>query len=88
LKRHLVARGRVRVGDGFSACASGVAVKIQRKHQGTWKVVGSDLTNADGRYAEAIADKDGRYRAVVAKSSPNGGADVCRRAVSAVKRHH
>jgi hypothetical protein len=88
LKRHLIAKGRVRVGDGFPACASGVTVKIQRKHHGSWKVVGSDVTNANGRYAEAIADKDGRYRAVVAKSSPNGGSDVCRRAVSAVKRHH
>jgi hypothetical protein len=77
----------VRVGDGFAACASGVTVKIQRKRHGTWRVVGSDLTSPNGRYAEPIADQAGRYRAVVARSSPNGGSDLCRRAVSDVKRH-
>jgi hypothetical protein len=49
--------------------------------------VGSDLTNANGFYKEPVADKAGRYRAVVRRSSPNGGDDVCRRAASAVKRH-
>jgi hypothetical protein len=88
LGRHLIAKGRVHVGDGFMACVSGVTVKIQRRHHGTWRVVGSDVTNANGRYRDAIEDRGGRYRATVAKSSPNGGDDVCRRAASAVARHH
>jgi hypothetical protein len=86
LKKHLIAKGRVTVGDGFAACASGVKVKIQRKRQGSWHGVGSDLTSANGKYSAHIADKEGSYRAVVTKTSM--GTDVCRKATSGVKKHH
>jgi hypothetical protein len=87
LRRHLVARGRVSVPDGFAACRSGVTVKIQRLRLGEWRTVGSDLTNANGRFREPIADVPGRYRAVTAKFAPGGGDDVCRRAVATVRIH-
>ena len=88
LRRHLIARGRVNAADGFSGCESGVMVKIQRRKGGSWRTVGSDLTTGTGRYREPIADKNGRYRALVAKASLGGGDDICRRAVSAIQIHH
>lgn len=78
LRRHLVARGRVTASDGFDACESGVAVKIQRRRPGGgWGTVETDQTNADGRYRERIRDRVGVYRAVALREVLRGADDVC-----------
>jgi len=87
LRKHLVARGMVSVGDGFTACAASVPVKIQRRVSGAWKNVGSTTTTSTGSYKKRIKDKPGKYRARATKVALNSGADVCSRATSPVRRH-
>jgi len=87
LKRHLVAKGVVNVGDAFTACEASVPVKIQRKTSGGWKNVGSATTTASGSYSKKLKDKTGKYRAQVKKFTPNAGVDVCSKATSPVRRH-
>jgi len=87
LRKHLVARGKVSVGDGFTDCAASVPVKIQRRVSGAWKNVGSTTTSDTGAYTKRIKDKTGKYRARATKITLNDGADVCSRATSPVRRH-
>jgi IPT/TIG domain len=87
LKKHLVARGAVSVGDGFTACVANVPVKIQRKTSGGWKSVGSTTTDASGSYKKKIKDKPGKYRAKATKVSLNNGVDVCLGDTSPARKH-
>jgi IPT/TIG domain len=87
LKKHLVAKGMVSVGDGFTACAASVPVKIQRRVSGSWKNVGSTTTSASGSYKKKIKDKPGKYRAKAPKVTLNAGVDVCKVDTSPVKKN-
>jgi hypothetical protein len=87
LSKHVVAKGVVSVGDGFTACATGVPVKIQRKTNSGWKNVGSATTTASGSYSKKVKDKTGKYRAQAKKVTLNTGADVCKKATSPVRKH-
>jgi hypothetical protein len=87
LKKHLVAKGVVSVGDGFTACVASVPVKIQRRVSGSWKAVGSTTTTASGSYSKKIKDKTGKYRAKAPKVALNAGVDVCKGAKSPVRKH-
>jgi hypothetical protein len=88
LKNHLVASGTVSVADGFNACRSHVAVKIQRLKGGVWKTVGTDQTTTTGKYKKVLADKTGKYRALAKKKVLNGGDDVCKVDTSPTRTHH
>src|SRR5919109_186057 len=88
LKKHLVARGKVTVGDTFTACVSGVPVKIQRRKSGNWKTVGSTTTSASGSYKKKVKDKEGKYRAKAPKFTPNSGVDVCLVDTSPARKHN
>jgi uncharacterized repeat protein (TIGR01451 family) len=83
----LRARGKVTVGDGFTACAASVPVKIQRRVSGAWKNVGSTTTSASGSYKKKIKDKPGKYRAKAPKVILNGGVDVCKVDTSPVRKN-
>jgi hypothetical protein len=85
LRRHLVARGKISVGDGFINCAASVAVKIQRRVSGDWKTVGTTTTTDTGAYKKRIKDRPGKYRSVSRKA--NLFTDFCLRAVSPIRRH-
>jgi IPT/TIG domain len=87
LKKHLVAKGVVSVGDGFTACVASVPVKIQRKTSGGWKGVGSTTTTASGSYSKKIKDKTGKYRAKAPKVTLNAGVDICKGAKSPTRTH-
>jgi hypothetical protein len=87
LKRHLVAKGVVSVGDGFTACVASVPVKIQRRVSGSWKNVGSATTTATGSYSKKLKDKTGKYRAKAPKVTLNAGVDVCKGAKSPARTH-
>ena len=87
LTKHVVAKGAVNAGDGFTACEANVPVKIQRKTSSGWKNVGSATTNASGSYSKKIKDKTGKYRAQVKKVTLNAGVDVCKKATSPVRKH-
>jgi IPT/TIG domain len=87
LKKHLVAKGVVSVGDGFTACVASVPVKIQRRVSGNWKAVGSTTTTASGSYSKKIKDKTGKYRAKAPKVTLNAGVDICKGAKSPVRKH-
>jgi hypothetical protein len=87
LKKHLVAKGAVSVGDGFTACAASVPVKIQRKTSSGWKNVGSTTTDASGSYKKKIKDKPGKYRAKAPKVALNNGVDVCLGDTSPARKH-
>jgi hypothetical protein len=87
LKKHLVAKGVVSVGDAFTACAASVPVKIQRKTSSGWKAVGSTTTTASGSYSKKIKDKTGKYRAKAPKVTLNAGVDICKGAKSPVRKH-
>jgi hypothetical protein len=88
LKKHVVAKGVVNVGDAFTACEASVPVKVQRKTSSGWKNVGSATTSASGSYSKKLKDKTGKYRAQVKKFTPNSGVDVCSKATSPVRKHH
>jgi hypothetical protein len=88
LRKHLIARGKVSVGDGFTECAASVPVKIQRRRAGgAWRTVKLTTTSSTGAYAKRIKDKPGKYRALARKVTLNDGADICKRDVSPVQRH-
>src|SRR4030095_12688589 len=87
LKKHLVAKGKVSVGDGFTACAASVPVKIQRRVSGNWKNVASTTTSATGAYKRKIKDKPGKYRAKAPKVVQGGGANICKGDTSPVKKN-
>jgi hypothetical protein len=80
-----VARGHVRVSDGFPACRRNVRVRIQRRVAGEWRTIDATLTDDTGFYRQRIPDRTGRYRAVAQKVQLTN--DICRRAVSAVVRN-
>jgi subtilisin-like proprotein convertase family protein len=84
LKKHLVAKGQVN--SDFGACESGVQVKIQRNKNGNWKTIATDTTGNDGSYKDQIGDKEGKYRALVPKFSPDA-ADTCSKDKSPVVKH-
>jgi IPT/TIG domain len=87
LRRHLVAKGVVSVGDAFTACAANVPVKIQRRVSGSWKNVGSTTTSSTGAYKKSLKDKPGKYRAKATKVTLNSGVDICSGAKSPVRKH-
>jgi hypothetical protein len=80
-----VARGNVKVSEGFAACRRTVRVRIQRRVSGKWRTIGATLTNDRGLYHKRIPDRAGRYRAMAPRVELAN--DVCRRAVSAVVRN-
>ena len=75
------AKGTVNVTDGFSACRSGVPVKVQHRENGRWKVVGATLTKPDGTYTVPGMSDAGKYRAV-AKRITLASGDVCLKDIS------
>jgi hypothetical protein len=85
LRGHLVARGRVSAADDFAGCEAGVAISIQRKRHGAWRIVDTSVTDPAGYYREWIPDRSGRYRALAGRSVVNSGLDICRRAISPVR---
>jgi len=87
LKKHLRAKGVVSVGDGFTACAASVPVKIQRRVSGNWKSVGSTTTDASGSYSKKIKDKPGKYRAKAPRVTLNNGVDICSGDKSPARTH-
>jgi large repetitive protein len=87
LKRHLVAKGVVSVGDAFTACVASVPVKIQRRVSGSWKNVGTTTTTATGSYSKKLKDKTGKYRAKAPKVTLNAGVDICKGAKSPARKH-
>lgn len=83
--RSLVARGMVSADDGFTACAAGVPVKIQRRVAGGWETVRTTTTSPTGSYRRRIPDKAGRYRATAPKVFASGFYVICLRAISPVR---
>jgi hypothetical protein len=87
LRRHLVARGKVSVGDGFTDCAASVPVRIQRRVSGQWRTVRRTTTSSSGSYRKRIPDRPGKYRARAPKVVLSDGADICLRATSPNRRN-
>jgi hypothetical protein len=88
LRRHLVARGRVTVVDGFIGCRQGVPVTIQRKTADGWVDVGGAIAGERGFYRDRIADRPGRYRAKAARLFTGSEDDqLCLADASPVRRH-
>jgi hypothetical protein len=87
LRKHLVARGVVTVGDAFTACVSSVPVKIQLRKSGSWKTVGSTTTSASGSYKKRIRDREGKYRAKAPRVVLNNGVDICSADTSPARKH-
>jgi hypothetical protein len=86
LRRHLVARGKVSVADGFTDCAASLPVEVQRRVAGRWRTVGRTTTTDTGAYKKRIKDRPGKYRSVA--PNINQFTDLCFRAVSSVRRHN
>jgi hypothetical protein len=83
--RSLVARGAVSADNGFTPCAAGVPVKIQRRVAGEWKTVRTTTTTPTGFYRRRIPDKPGRYRATASKVPSGFGPNSCLQAISPVR---
>jgi hypothetical protein len=84
LRKHLIARGKVSVGDGFADCAASVPVKVQRRVSGQWRTVRRTTTSSSGFYRKRIPDRSGKYRARAPRVTMNFFADICLRATSAI----
>jgi subtilisin-like proprotein convertase family protein len=81
------ATGVVSVTDGFSACRSGVPVKVQHlnKTTGKWQTVASVLTKANGSYSASGVGESGKYRAIAKKTTLSSG-DRCLKHLSPIVR--
>lgn len=79
------ASGNVSVGDGFGACRAFVPVYIQQLRGGTWRLLDTTATNANGAYRTWVPDRNGRFRALVKELSLPGGV-TCGRDRSPVRR--
>jgi hypothetical protein len=69
LRKHVVAPGVVRVGDGFTECAASVPVKVQRRVSGQdgWK----HHQYFHWAYKKRIRDRVGKYWAKVSEVTPS-----------------
>jgi uncharacterized repeat protein (TIGR01451 family) len=85
LRDGLKARGKVRVTDGFVACASQVPVKVQKRVSGAWKTIKSVKTSSSGKYSAKLPDKPGKYRSLAPKVKK--GTDICGKAKSPTRMH-
>jgi uncharacterized membrane protein YgcG len=85
IREHLLARGKVRVPDGYNGCKFRRVVRIQRKTSHGWESVGNDRSARSGRYKTQLPDKPGRYRAEVTKEALH--YDLCEDATSRARRH-
>jgi hypothetical protein len=85
LVRSLVARGVVRVEDGFTECVASVPVRIQRRAADGWKTVTKTTTRSTGAYRKRIHDKPGRYRVTAPAIFVDGVAHLCFRTISPVR---
>lgn len=75
------AKGSITVNDGFSACGTGVPVKVQFFRNGRFRTLGSTTTSSTGTYSVGGTTEDTKYRAV-AKRTTLGFGDVCLKAKS------
>jgi hypothetical protein len=83
--KRFFARGRLTAVDGFSGCASGEPVQIQRFARRRWVTIASTQTNTSGGYAVRIPDRRGRYRSDVRPSRFLG--HTCLATSSRIIRH-
>ena len=82
----LIARGTVSDDKGFTPCAAGIPVKIQRRLAGEWKTVATTRTTSTGSYREHIPEKPGRYLAKAPVIDVGGDNEhVCLSAISPVR---
>ena len=88
LRRHLRASGELTSGPNASlACTEGVTVTIQRRRDGEWVTLEpTAVTGADGTFSVTLPDRQGKYRAVVARQKLDV-AHHCAPAVSPAKVH-
>lgn len=63
LAGRLMARGRVRVLDGYAECAIYERVQIQWWHRRSWTTIGSTQTDQAGAYSLKVRSRPGTYRA-------------------------
>jgi hypothetical protein len=84
LRKHLRARGRLSVADGFAACFTGAEVEIQRR-KGGWRTVKKATADATGAFSARLRDREGTYRAIVAEETI--GVETCHAATSPSRRH-
>ena len=77
------AKGKVRVPDGYAACASDVGVRVQHREGGSWRSMGHTTTSPEGSFLVPGTKNAGKYRAI-AKEVLLPSGDVCLKAVSKV----
>jgi len=71
----------------FTACVSGVPVKIQKKKKGGgFKTLKTTTTSDTGSYSAKIKPKKGKYRALAPKVAGATAADDCLKAKSAIRK--
>jgi subtilisin-like proprotein convertase family protein len=80
------ARGTVTVDDAFAACASEVPVKVQRRLNGRWRLVGTDTTSATGVFVVPGTRDPGTYRAIALRVTLASN-DICLKAISTPVSH-
>lgn len=83
LAGHLRTEGALTSDD--ASCRSRVPVVIERKTSSRWVEVGSMTTDDDGGFALRLADRPGRYRAVVREFGSS--ERICLGATSPTARH-
>ena len=86
LKRGPTALGRVVALDGYAPCVSGATVRIQLLRS-DWDTVETTESNGQGRFRAELTSGRGWYRAVVARSSVQGGEHACAQATSARRKY-
>ena len=89
---HLVLKGRVQQeGQEYSSCMHmGIQVLLQRRKNGSWVTIRRVTPSSDGRFSTEVADRPGRFRALVKKEvgpGVGGNTITCNRALSTVTIH-
>ncbi|MCI0636134.1 MAG: IPT/TIG domain-containing protein [Actinobacteria bacterium] len=84
LKGALKLKGKVNVPDGFTECAAGVPVKLQKKKSGGgWKTLKTVTTSDTGAYSGTVNNKPGKYRALAPRTT--AGDETCLKDASPVR---
>ena len=86
MRKHLIVMGRLSAASSQS-CVPGQRVLVQRRAASRWRLVQAVTTKADGSFQAAVADRSGRYRAIVRPRTLEDGWTSCGLAESATRRH-
>lgn len=91
LRKHLLARGRVRADDGSRHCLQDIPIEVRWKVEGRWKRLAYTVTDAEGAYRLQVPDAATTFRTRATRTAFSGRnaslLHVCAGATSPRRSH-